>query len=91
MSLWIGVYLDKGYKVYDAIKEVCRIVEGAYSFLLISILDPDAMYVVKYTGTMVVGFPEHMKLGQGEDYKSIGSFKRQKIEKEESKGEQHKF
>ena len=61
VSLWIGVYLDKGFKVYDAIKEVCRIVEGAYSFLLISILDPDAMYVVKYTGTMVVGFPEQMK------------------------------
>lgn len=34
-----------------------RILEGAYSFLVISILDPDAMYIVKNTGTMVIGFP----------------------------------
>jgi hypothetical protein len=34
--------------------------EGAYSFVLISILDPEAMFVVKNTGTMVIGFPESL-------------------------------
>jgi len=37
-----------------------KILEGAYSFVLISILDPLAMYIVKLTGTMVVGFPNSM-------------------------------
>jgi hypothetical protein len=28
---------------------------------MISILDPEAMYIVKNTGTMVIGFPEILK------------------------------
>jgi len=43
--------------LFDAIKKSVEVLEGAYSFLLISILDPEAMYVVKNTGTMVIGFP----------------------------------
>jgi glucosamine 6-phosphate synthetase-like amidotransferase/phosphosugar isomerase protein len=39
-----------------------EVLEGAYSFLLISILDPEAMFVVKNTGTMVIGFPEILKM-----------------------------
>jgi len=37
------------------------VLEGAYSFLLISTLDPEAMFIVKNTGTMVIGFPEMLK------------------------------
>jgi glucosamine 6-phosphate synthetase-like amidotransferase/phosphosugar isomerase protein len=32
-----------------------NILEGAYSFVLISILEPNCMYIVKNTGTMVIG------------------------------------
>ena len=32
-----------------------NILEGAYSFVLISVLEPDCMYIVKNTGTMVIG------------------------------------
>ena len=39
----------------DAISSTVEILEGAYSFVLISILDPEAMYIVKNTGTMVIG------------------------------------
>jgi len=34
--------------------------EGAYSFIVISTLDPEAMYIVKNTGTMVIGFPKSL-------------------------------
>jgi len=43
----IGVFLDEGQSLFDAIKSTVRILEGAYSFLVISILDPEAMYIVK--------------------------------------------
>jgi glucosamine 6-phosphate synthetase-like amidotransferase/phosphosugar isomerase protein len=44
----------------DAIKSAVKILEGAYSFVMISILDPEAMYIVKNTGTMVIGFSESL-------------------------------
>lgn len=44
----------------DAIKSAVKILEGAYSFVMISILDPEAMYIVKNTGTMVIGFSENL-------------------------------
>lgn len=62
--------------MFDAIKSVVRVLEGAYSFLLISTLDPEAMYVVKNTGTMVIGIPESLKkrAGQvGDEAKSLNS------------------
>ena len=34
--------------------------EGAYSFVLISILEPNCMYIVKNTGTMVIGVPHEL-------------------------------
>jgi glucosamine 6-phosphate synthetase-like amidotransferase/phosphosugar isomerase protein len=49
--------------LFDAIKKSVEVLEGAYSFLLISILDPEAMYVVKNTGTMVIGFPQSLAKG----------------------------
>lgn len=51
--------------VFESIREAVKILEGAYSFVLISILDPEAMYIVKNTGTMVIGFPE--ALGKKKD------------------------
>lgn len=48
-----------------------RILEGAYSFLLISILDPEAMYIVKNTGTMVIGFPESMAASGRKSLRSL--------------------
>jgi glucosamine 6-phosphate synthetase-like amidotransferase/phosphosugar isomerase protein len=44
----------------EAIKSAVKILEGAYSFVMISILDPEAMYIVKNTGTMVIGFSESL-------------------------------
>jgi len=74
VSIWIGVFLDEGMTLFDAIKNVVRILEGAYSFLLISTLDPEAMYIVKNTGTMVIGFPETLRKEAGDsDIKSLGS------------------
>lgn len=60
--------LDQGLSIFDAIKKAVEVLEGAYSFVLISILDPEAMFVVKNTGTMVIGFPESLaqKANEGE-------------------------
>lgn len=60
VALVIGTYLDKGEKLLEAIKSTVKVLEGAYSFILISILDPDAMYIVKHCGTMVIGFPKSL-------------------------------
>lgn len=49
------MYLDKGFALLEAIEKTVLILEGAYSFVLISILEPEAMYIVKNTGTMVIG------------------------------------
>lgn len=54
----IGTFLDEGQSLLESIKEAVKILEGAYSFILISILDPEAMYIVKNCGTMVIGFPK---------------------------------
>jgi len=56
--------------LFDSIKKAVEVLEGAYSFLLISVLDPEAMYVVKNTGTMVIGFPESLAK-QSEGIESI--------------------
>jgi hypothetical protein len=29
--------------------------EGAYTFVLISIIEPDSLYIIKNTGTVVIG------------------------------------
>jgi glucosamine--fructose-6-phosphate aminotransferase (isomerizing) len=61
VAIWIGVYLDQGLSLFESIKKCVEVLEGAYSFLLISTLDPEAMFIVKNTGTMVIGFPETLK------------------------------
>ena len=57
MALWIGIFLDQGFQLSEAIQRCVNILEGAYSFVLISILEPNSMYIVKNTGTMVIGVP----------------------------------
>lgn len=55
VALLIGIELDKGKTLFEAIKDSTSILEGAYSFVLISILEPENMYIFKNTGTMVIG------------------------------------
>ena len=62
-AIYIGIYLDEGLSLFDAIKKAVEVLEGAYSFLLISVLDPEAMYVVKNTGTVIIGFPHSLAKG----------------------------
>lgn len=49
------MFLDEGLELFEAINRCVDVLEGAYSFVLISILDPESMYIVKNTGTMVIG------------------------------------
>jgi glucosamine 6-phosphate synthetase-like amidotransferase/phosphosugar isomerase protein len=46
----------------DAISSCVSILEGAYSFVLISVLEPEAMYIVKNTGTMVIGVAKELEM-----------------------------
>jgi glucosamine 6-phosphate synthetase-like amidotransferase/phosphosugar isomerase protein len=47
-------------KLSESIIKCVEILEGAYSFVLISILEPESMYIVKNTGTMVIGVSKNM-------------------------------
>ena len=55
VAIWIGVYIDQGMSLFEAITKCISVLEGAYTFVLISILEPDAMYIIKNTGTVVIG------------------------------------
>ena len=55
VAVLIGTFLDTGASLSDAIEKAAEILEGAYSFVLISILEPQSMYIFKNTGTMVIG------------------------------------
>jgi glucosamine--fructose-6-phosphate aminotransferase (isomerizing) len=90
VSIWIGVFLDEGFSLFDAIKQTVSILEGAYSFLMISTLDPEAMYVVKNTGTMVIGFPEILKKKGLTDKESLSSLS-EKGSQDGEGHENHKF
>ena len=57
----IGIELYKGKSLFDAIGDATTILEGAYSFVLISILEPDNMYIFKNTGTMVIGVSQSLQ------------------------------
>ena len=58
VALLIGLNLDKGLSLFEAISAATERLDGAYSFVLISILEPESMYVFKNTGTMVIGISE---------------------------------
>ena len=89
VALYIGVFLDEGLNVFEAIQKVVSILEGAYSFVLISVLDPEAMYIVKNTGTMVIGFPDSLSKKQGSN--SLPSLSEQGSDDGEDSQAHHKF
>ena len=43
VACWIGIFLDKNYSLFESIKNCVEICEGAYTFAVISILEPDAI------------------------------------------------
>lgn len=61
VAIMIGLEIDKGKALFEAIEDATAILEGAYSFVLISILEPDNMYIFKNTGTMVIGLSQGLK------------------------------
>ena len=61
VALLIGLYLDKGESLSAAIASATSRLEGAYSFVLISILEPENMYIFKNTGTIVIGVSDGLK------------------------------
>ena len=60
------MHLDKGISLFEAITAATEVLEGAYSFVLISILEPENMYVFKNTGTMVIGIADGLQAGTRE-------------------------
>jgi glucosamine 6-phosphate synthetase-like amidotransferase/phosphosugar isomerase protein len=84
VALLIGVELDKGSNLFESISAATEKLEGAYSFVLISILEPDNMYVFKNTGTMVIGISEGLQAGSHQIIESNA----QVANAEESKTEQ---
>ncbi len=74
VAIYIGIFLDQGFELFEAISKCVEILEGAYSFVLISILDPKAMYIVKNTGTMVIGVAKELEI-DSEDMKIINNMK----------------
>lgn len=99
VALVIGTYLDEGQALLEAIKSSVKVLEGAYSFILISILDPEAMYIVKNCGTMVIGFPKTlMEQVQEQDKISLdnlseisGEDKGGKDQNNDKKEKEHRF
>lgn len=69
----IGIELDKGKSLFDAIADATVILEGAYSFVLISILEPENMYIFKNTGTMVIGVSEGLQAAKEIELKHTDS------------------
>jgi glucosamine 6-phosphate synthetase-like amidotransferase/phosphosugar isomerase protein len=57
--------------LFEAINKCVEVLEGAYSFVLISILDPHSMYIVKNTGTMVIGVAKQLQSVEGEEVKTL--------------------
>lgn len=75
-----------------------RILEGAYSFVIISILDPEAMYIVKNSGTMVIGFPDCLAKGKDDQEQTsldsisnVDSDEDEERKEGEAKSKKHKF
>lgn len=61
VAIMIGIELDKGKNLFNAISDATALLDGAYSFVLISILEPDNMYIFKNTGTMVIGVSQGLQ------------------------------
>ena len=66
VAILVGLELDKGSNLFESISAATEKLEGAYSFVLISIIEPENMYVFKNTGTMVIGISEGLQAGAKE-------------------------
>jgi glucosamine--fructose-6-phosphate aminotransferase (isomerizing) len=66
VAMWVGVYLDQGFSLLDSITKCISHMEGAYTFVLISIIEPDAMYIIKNTGTVVIGVSKGLQAAADE-------------------------
>jgi len=71
VALLIGLALDSGLSLFDSISKATETLEGAYSFVLISILEPDNMYIFKNCGTMVIGLSDGLREKSDDDIKQI--------------------
>lgn len=71
VALLIGHQLDNGLSLIEAIEAATSRLEGAYSFVLISILEPDNMYVFKNTGTMVIGVSDTLRAPEDTEVVSL--------------------
>lgn len=60
------MYIDQGLPLFEAITKCISILEGAYTFVLISILEPDSMYIIKNTGTVVIGVSKGLQTVEGD-------------------------
>jgi glucosamine--fructose-6-phosphate aminotransferase (isomerizing) len=65
VAMFIGVYLDQGKSLFDSIQ--CAVDKlsakaSTYSIALISVLEPDAMYIFKNAGTMAIGVSESLTM-----------------------------
>jgi len=83
VAIYIGVFLDQGHELFEAINKCVEILEGAYSFVLISILEPNSMFIVKNTGTMVIGVAKELHAVDNEEVKTLDQ---DLVEKKEENG-----
>ena len=94
VALLIGHELDQGHDLAEAITKATEKLEGAYSFVLISILEPDNMYVFKNTGTMVIGVSDTLRAAEGAELQLQGQISDNQpaaAEDEEQKVDTHDF
>ena len=91
VAIYIGIFLDQGLPLFEAISKCVEILEGAYSFVLISILEPDAMYIVKNTGTMVIGVSKDLQSIEEEQISSLGGSGRKKSTNSGDDADDHIF
>ena len=80
VALLIGLYLDKGNSLSLAINLATSRLEGAYSFVLISILEPENMYIFKNTGTIVIGLSDGLKASH-QNFENIEELKEVELNK----------
>ena len=90
VAILIGIELDAGKSLFEAIKTGTERLEGAYSFVLISVLEPENMYLFKNTGTMVIGVSDTLQVDESTKllHSADTGAEEEKVEEEdeESKG-----
>ena len=91
VAILIGHELDQGHSLTDSIKRATVRLEGAYSFVLISILEPENMYVFKNTGTMVIGVSDTLRAAPNKKLQATGPDSHSSEEEEKKAVEQHDF